>query len=425
MTRIIVSLVEEEISELRDKKKFRNYFIKMIIFTIVLFFYLSMTIRRYGINIQVTNLGIYLFGSFYSLTFFYSKLIYSDKSKLAIMLPISKINVFLSYRIIIFIKAFLKTALPIYIAVLLNMLLYGDLGVLSFLLFFIQFILIYDISVSVSFLFIFELLSNKIILCYATAFLSIGIGILIANGWYPIVIPGICILTYICSLRVFKKYYKYYQKNVIRNVGRKKSLLFREFCKFFSDKILVINHIGICIFSILFIINLIRDKSSMYFLMSIMLFIPLLSTSTSCLFSYESEKIDLIHSLPIKASRFLLNEYIVIVAVTLPCYGITLSLLKYFDFVDVVYIILIASIILILCIYKIILDVHNPITAFEHTKQLLEDRRKYKVWMKMLVAYLPIFLYPLVHFAIIILAECILVFVLIKREIMNKRRSIA
>lgn len=412
---IIFSIVAEEIVELTNKKKIKQYGVRILIFTIILSAYLYITFKSYDINMPAVNLGMFLFGFIYSLTYIYSKVLYSEKNKLLVMLPISLNYLFLSNRIIIVIKAFLKTACPIYMAVMVNLLFKGFIWT-DVLCYFLQFLIIFDCSMTIPYIMVYACLGKGKFSVLITGLFPITVILIIVNRLCPMLLVALLLLFNMLSYMEFQKYYKFYDKYSRRRAVRKHNLLSREFIKFFSDKILVINHFGICLFSIVFILNLIREKNQIYFITSIMLYIPLLSTSTSCLFSYEKEKKYLIYSLPISIKLFSLNEYVVIIVLTMPVYLINLTLLFQKQLIDVYYLLLQLILVLIISIYKVAYDIYNPINEFDHTKQLLENNRKYVLWLNMFLIYLPIFLYPVLNYIIILSIESVLVFVLIRRK---------
>lgn len=202
------------------------------------------------------------------------------------------------------------------------------------------------------------------------------------------------------------------KQNIYRVKGISDNLLFREFKKVIGDNTLLINHLVLACFSIFFIYDIIKMESKVYFFISIMLLIPNLSSTTFSLYSYEGEKIKLINSLPMKKNRILLNEIIVSNVLVLPIVSLNLLILYLFQYCSLEYFALILISSVILSIYKNILDVTNPIIDFDHTKQLLEDKRKYKVWIKVALLYSPVFLYPILSVFNILLLEILLFLVI-------------
>lgn len=398
MVETVVQLVKNEDKQFRNRKEVLKFVFRMLLFI------LGISVFLYANKIEVNNRvlvrGMYLLAIFYLFTFYYSKMQFDKKVIILYVMPFTSGQILIFYKIVAFLKCFVQIIVPIYVSVCVETFIISHETVLKLVYGFCECIVLYVFASSMVLTVLVFLVYRR----YIQFFLSILA--MIAASWYyltyalDMVGMLMCVVATVCSQLCFRKYNKYSRKMYAKKVSRN-GLLCRELTRFVSDKVLLINHIGMCIFSLFFIINLIIMHNRMYFITTNMLLIPAMSTSTGCLYSLEADRIKLIKALPLNFNKIVITKYVVATIFTVPFYFLNLGLLLYFKQIDIWYCVSVIVTVLCVLVVKIIYDMKNSYTEFTNTKQLLEDSRKYKMWGMCYLFFLPVCFYPLLKVYVI------------------------
>ena len=398
MLKTIIQLVRNEDKQFRNSVEIRKFILRILIFLIGIdiFIYMNELIVNYVVLIR----GMYFLAVFYLFTFYYSKMQFDRKTILLYVIPFTSGQRLAFYKMIAFLKCFVQVILPVCLGVFVEQFITSQMTIQTVLLSFAEIILLYVFASAAVLSVIVFLVARK----YIMFFLNILFGI--AASWYllryslNIVSISICIIEVLWSMFCFFRYNKYSSK-VFTIRATSNGLFHREVMRFVSDRILLLNHVGMCAFSLMFIANLIITKNKLYFITTIMLMLPAMSTSTGSLYSIEGDRIKLIKLLPIKFYRIVMIKYLVAVIFTIPFYILSLGALLYFNRVDMWYCISIIVTVLCTLAFKIVFDMKNSCIEFTNTKQLLENSRKYKMWGGCCLFFLPACLYPIVKVYVI------------------------
>lgn len=413
MFKTIIQLVRNEDKQFRNSAEIRKFILHFLIFLIGIdiFIYSNKIIINYVVLIR----GMYFLAVFYLFTFYYSKMQFDRKTILLYVIPFTSGQILGFYKIVAFLKCFVQMILPVCLGVLVEQLITSQMTMSAVLLTFAEIILLYIFASAAVLSIIVFLVVNKYIMFFMNVLLAVAASEYLLKSGLNIVSVLICIVGVLWSLFCFFKYNKYsYKVSAIKVTSN--GLFQREVMRFVADRVLLLNHVGMSIFSLMFIVNLIVMKNELYFITTIMLMLPVMSTSTGSLYSIEGERIKLIKVLPIKLYRIVMIKYLVAVIFTIPFYVLSLGVLLYCNRVDVWYCISIIVIVLCTLVFKIIYDMKNSCIEFTNTKQLLENSRKYKMWGGCCLFFLPACLYPIVKVYVICPLIVLATFLIVRKQ---------
>lgn len=390
----VAFLLKNNIEEIQSKKKFISFLIRECIFIYGVLFILRSLININSIDINKYYSGIFIATCIASTIYLYSSIVYGKQNKLINVLPILRKDLFVFFRLEIFIRIFLTKFMPIILGIGICEILNNTITYIDMLKMICFGAIVFGFSVSLSFIIIFYLLNKNTIKMVITSVLSIIFLFLVK---YIYTYYGIFFILYLAasfsSYKIFSEKYKYFIASKKKKIAKKTSLIRREFNKFFSDKVLVANYIVVLIATIVFVGNIIFYNVSEYPIISLMLILPLSSCTTAYLYSYEGDRINFIKMLPIKFSRIILSECVVSFFLTTFIYVIALGALYLKGLISIEYCGIYILNVMLICIYKVVIDINNPILDFKHTEQLLRNTRKYRMFIKLSIAYIPMILY--------------------------------
>lgn len=193
-----------------------------------------------------------------------------------------------------------------------------------------------------------------------------------------------------------------YDHNFIRFKPRRSLMKFswlrREFVRFSSDKVILINHLGYSVFILFFIVNALTtfrvEGGFLLFVLS------LLSTCSTpgVLFSYEKPYRNLLQSLPVSIKKLYWGKYVFSITITVPLYVAAYTIVYIYDpltyTIDLL-VLLLCSLMLITFI-KLYYDYKRPNYNWSHSRQMFEHPRKYKLWGMSMAVSVTLMLYSYV-----------------------------
>lgn len=202
-----------------------------------------------------------------------------------------------------------------------------------------------------------------------------------------------------------------YERGLLRFRAGRSTMKFnwfkREFVRFASDKVLLLNHLGYSLFMIFFLFNAIAvshvDSRFILFLLT------LLSTASTpgVLFSYEKPYRSLLLSLPVSGKTLFVNKYLFSIAITLPLYLLAYAIVHIYQpaiGTPGLLVLMLCSLGLTVFI-KLYYDFKRPNFEWSHTRQMFEHKRKYKLWTMSIAVSAPWMLYSYVAILGIIAAQ--------------------
>lgn len=374
----------------------------IILITNCMFYFKPSLIKIENIALGVMSIYIYK-------TYIYIKsIVSSNKATLFAVLPFSNSELFIAYFFRILIENFMKYIVlfivPAYIYFIFNNL----VNPIDLIKDFFQLLIISICSILIGFL-IYILIDIKKSIYSIIAFL-VGVT-LIHKMFYKSVVFSVITLTVLAIVTVilFKQKFKVYGKNIKIYSENNVNLFKREIIRFRGDKILIVNHILTSIFCIIFLLNFNLNYNDVPMGMSCFLFCMLSITSTSSvLFSLEKDTRLIIQSLPLDPKILFLNKYLFLNLITIPNYIIIFSLLKFFGFnlgFWIMISILFASFYAIFT--RLYIDYKNPCFTYDNTKQLLENKRKYFLFIVVIFDFSPLAFVEIIPIYLLILIETI------------------
>ena len=409
MFKTIIQLVKNEDRQFRNAAEIGKTVLRFLLFLIGIDVFLYA--NQITIHDVVLIRGMYILAICYLFTFYYSKMQFDRKSILLYVIPFTPGQILCFYKMVAFLKCFVQVMLPVCLGVFVEQLVTSQVTMQTVWLSLAETSALYVFASAIVLSVVVTLVAKKYIIFWGNMLFGIAASGYLLQYGLNVASLFIGIVGVLWSLFLFFRYNKYsYKISAIRVTSN--GLFQREVQRFVSDRILLLNHVGMCIFSLLFIVNLIATKNELYFITTIMLMLPVMSTSTGSLYSIEGDHIRLIKALPINFYKMIMIKYLVAVIVTIPFYVLNLGMLVYFNRVDLWYCISIIVIVLCTLVFKMIYDRKNSCIEFTNTKQLLENPRKYKMWGGCFLFFLPACFYPMVK-AYVICPVVVLVTLLI------------
>lgn len=205
-----------------------------------------------------------------------------------------------------------------------------------------------------------------------------------------------------------------YERGFLRFPSRRSSMKFnwlkREFVRFASDKVLLVNHIGYSLFILFFLWNavMVSDADS-----ELALFLLTLLSSCSTpgvLFSYEKPCRELLLSLPVSVKSLFAGKYIFSLAITLPLYAAAYAIVRASHpagYSPGLLAVMLCSLVLVTFI-KLYYDYKRPNLNWSHTRQMFEHKRKYALWAMSMAVSATWMVYSYVSILVIIAAQLFL-----------------
>lgn len=205
-----------------------------------------------------------------------------------------------------------------------------------------------------------------------------------------------------------------YERGFLRFQPGRSSMKFnwlkREFVRFASDKVLLVNHIGYSLFILFFLWNALRvsdvNREFLLFLLT------LLSTCSTpgVLFSNEKPCRELLSSLPVSMKSLFAGKYIFSLAITVPLYAAAYAIVRASHpagYSPGLLVVMLCSLVLITFI-KLYYDYKRPNYNWSHTRQMFEHKRKYALWAMSMAVSATWMLYSYVSIPGIIAAQLLL-----------------
>ncbi|MBC8062523.1 MAG: hypothetical protein H7Y18_17915 [Clostridiaceae bacterium] len=183
------------------------------------------------------------------------------------------------------------------------------------------------------------------------------------------------------------------------------NLIIREWQSFRKDRLLLINHIAFGAFSIFFIYNASINANGIKATSLLALSLMFTSSTASVSYSKDKEVIKLIKVLPIEPSKIFIAKYLFNLLIAIPVYACGVLLVGRFQetlLEDLIIYSLVSA--FLTTFIKLYVDYITPILAWQHVKQIFENKRKYVIWTMVILITAPsIFLGSMNIFFVIIL----------------------
>lgn len=165
------------------------------------------------------------------------------------------------------------------------------------------------------------------------------------------------------------------------------NLVIREWQSFRRDRLILINHTAYGAFALFFIYNTCRtSKTAALFAMCLMF----LSSTAAVSYSKDKSVIKLMRILPVKTYKVFMAKYIFNLAVSVPFYIFGIVIISAFTKTllrELVIYTMISS--LLTTFVKLYADYIAPFYGWQHVKQILENKRKYGIWVMVLAITFP------------------------------------
>ena len=196
----------------------------------------------------------------------------------------------------------------------------------------------------------------------------------------------------------------------------------REYHNFINNKLFFLNHFLYGFFSLFIICNMCKNIYGFKGISLFMLFFIHLSSTATLTFSKEKNVWSLMNSLPINKKKIFIVKYIFNMIILVPIYVVAVFVMSKITSISLIN--LTVSILftgLITTFIKVYIDYKLPILNWQHERQMFDSKRKYSVWIKVLIINMPNLLIGQLNITIIMLIQIIIASILIYMYSKNKK----